>query len=313
MAENICPELLSFLQPNAASLRILVVESLSYLHGLRTMFPQAELYAVTADPDAVEGDIPEGVHWQILDYLSIPLPYMRGTFDYIISDLALEQADNPQDIAAGFSMFLKETGALLTSFRNIRHWSILQNLMEGHYYNIVSRLYAKHEFENLLYASFYKSVRMRQQQREAPKGLIARLTEAGFENVRGDLETEFYLVRADRSMPELALLKSMYTVHDREQLVRLIHRIEYDVERVSSINGLWQIVDRLAVFPAYLASLVRETVVHTMSFYQHLFAWPMKRNDFVYEMLRMSVAESVDPMERKRYYLLMNEFSNEKG
>ena len=89
MAENICPELLSFLQPNAASLRILVVESLSYLHGLRTMFPQAELYAVTADPDAVEGDIPEGVHWQILDYLSIPLPYMRGTFDYIISDLAL--------------------------------------------------------------------------------------------------------------------------------------------------------------------------------------------------------------------------------
>ena len=50
-----------------------------------------------------------------------------------------------------------------------------------------------------------------------------------------------------------------------------------------------------------------------MIFYQHLFAWPMKRNDFVYEMLRMSVAESVDPMERKRYYLLMNEFSNEKG
>ena len=312
MAENICPELLSFLQPNAASLRILVVESLSYLHGLRTMFPQAELYAVTADPDAVEGDIPEGVHWQILDYLSIPLPYMRGTFDYIISDLALEQADNPQDIAAGFSMFLKETGALLTSFRNIRHWSVLRNLMDGHYYNIVSRLYTRAEFENLLYASFYKSVRIRQQQREAPKGLIERLTVAGFENEQDDLETEFYLVRADRSMPELSLLKSMYTSAEREQMVRLIHRIEYNVERAASVHGLWEIVNRFGVFPAYLSSLVRETVVHTESFYRCLAEHSVGRNDFIYEMMDVSALESIDPLERERYRAMQIKMSHGK-
>ena len=312
MAEKIRPDLLAFLKPNAAPLRILVVESLSYLHELHKMFPQAELYAVAAEPDEAELDAPQGVHWQVLDYRAVPLPYSRNFFDYIISDLTFEQVDNPQDIAAGFSMFLKETGALLTSFRNIRHWSVLQNLMEGHYYNIVSRLYARPEFENLLYASFYKSVRVRQQQREAPDGLIERLIAAGFENECNDLETEFYLVRADRSMPELSLLKSMYTLAEREQMVRLIHRIEYDVECSTSVSSLWEIVDWLGVFPAYLASLARETVVHTESFYRCLAEHSVGRNDFIYEMMDVSALESIDPLERERYRAMQIKMSHGK-
>ena len=312
MAEKIRPDLLAFLKPNAAPLRILVVESLSYLHELHKMFPQAELYAVAAEPDEAELDAPQGVHWQVLDYLAVPLPYSRNFFDYIISDLTFEQVDNPQDIAAGFSMFLKETGALLTSFRNIRHWSVLQNLMEGHYYNIVSRLYARPEFENLLYASFYKSVRVRQQQREAPDGLIERLIAAGFENECNDLETEFYLVRADRSMPELSLLKSMYTLAEREQMVRLIHRIEYDVECSTSVSSLWEIVDWLGVFPAYLYSLVRETVVHTETFYQRLSECSNGHDDFIHEMVDVSAMESVDPIERECYRKMRRDMSNGK-
>ena len=312
MAEKIRPKLLSFLQPNAAFLRVLVVESLSYLTELRRMFPRAELYAVTVDMDALEMDAPTDVHWQILDYLSVPLPYTCGYFDYIISDLTLEKADNPQDIAAGFSMFLKETGAFLTSFRNIRHWSVLKNLMEGHYYNIVSRLYTRAEFENLLYASFYKSIRVQQQKREAPTGLIERLVTAGFENELDDLETEFYFVRADRSMPELSLLKSMYTKVAREQMVRLIHRIEYDVDRAYSVQSLWALLDRLSVFPAYAASLVRETVVHTESFYRCLAEHSVGRNDFIYEMMDVSALESVDPLERERYRAMQIKMSHGK-
>ena len=312
MAEKIRPDLLAFLKPNAAPLRTLVVESLSYLHELHRMFPQAELYAVAAEPDEAELDAPQGVHWQVLDYRAVPLPYSRNFFDYIISDLTFEQVDNPQDIAAGFSMFLKETGALLTSFRNIRHWSVLQNLMEGHYYNIVSRLYARPEFENLLYASFYKSVRVRQQQRESPDGLIERLIAAGFENECNDLETEFYLVRADRSMPELSLLKSMYTLAEREQMVRLIHRIEYDVECSTSVSSLWEIVDWLGVFPAYLSSLVRETVVHTKTFYQRLSECSNGYDDFIHEMVDVSAMESVDPIERECYRKMWRDMSNGK-
>ena len=310
MAEKIRSELLSFLVPDAAPLRVLVVESLEYLPQLRKMFPKAELHALAAECDPA--DIPTGVHWQELDYVTTPLPYERKYFDYIISDLALENVDNPQDIAAGFSLFLKDTGALLTSFRNIRHWSVLQNLMDGHYYSIVSRLYARAEFEKLLYASFYKSVLCQAQQRKAPPGMIDRLVTAGFENHDDDLEAEFYLIRADRSMPELSLIKSMYTSEQRRCIVRLLHRIEYDVVRVESTRSLWDEVTRLNIFPAYLAALIHETVVHTERFYRALFACSQGHDVYIQQLLHESAAESIDPVQQELYLSLQREYTHEE-
>ena len=310
MAEKIRSELLSFLVPDAAPLRVLVVESLEYLPQLRDMFPKAELHALAAECDPA--DIPTGVHWQELDYVTTPLPYERKYFDYIISDLALENVDNPQDIAAGFSLFLKDTGALLTSFRNIRHWSVLQNLMDGHYYSIVSRLYARAEFEKLLYASFYKSVLCQAQQRKAPPGMIDRLVTAGFENHDDDLEAEFYLIRADRSMPELSLIKSMYTSEQRRCIVRLLHRIEYDVVRVESTRSLWDEVTRLNIFPAYLAALIHETVVHTERFYRALFACSQGHDVYIQQLLHESAAESIDPVQQELYLSLQREYTHEE-
>lgn len=310
MAEKIRSELLSFLLPDAAPLRVLVVESLEYLPQLRKMFPKSELHALAAECDPA--DIPTGVHWQELDYVTTPLPYERKYFDYIISDLALENVDNPQDIAAGFSLFLKDTGALLTSFRNIRHWSVLQNLMDGHYYSIVSRLYARAEFEKLLYASFYKSVLCQAQQRKAPPGMIDRLVTAGFENHDDDLEAEFYLIRADRSMPELSLIKSMYTSEQRRCIVRLLHRIEYDVVRVESTRSLWDEVTRLNIFPAYLAALIHETVVHTERFYRALFACSQGHDVYIQQLLHESAAESIDPVQQELYLSLQRECTHEE-
>ncbi|AKT54661.1 hypothetical protein [Selenomonas sp. oral taxon 478] len=310
MAEKIRSELLSFLVPDAALLRVLVVESLEYLPQLQKMFPKSELHALAAECDPA--DIPTGVHWQELDYVTTPLPYERKYFDYIISDLALENVDNPQDIAAGFSLFLKDTGALLTSFRNIRHWSVLQNLMDGHYYSIVSRLYARAEFEKLLYASFYKSVLCQPQQRKAPPGMIDRLVTAGFENHDDDLEAEFYMIRADRSMPELSLIKSMYTSEQRRHIVRLLHRIEYDVVRVESTRSLWDEVTRLNIFPAYLAALIHETVVHTERFYRALFACSQGHDVYIQQLLHESAAESIDPVQQELYLSLQRECTHEE-
>ena len=313
VAEEIRPELHTFLKPTTIPLHILVVESLSYLPQLRQMFPRAALYAVTADPDRRDEIDLDGIHWQILDYLQVPLPYMRGYFDYILADLVLEQSENPQDIAAGFSMFLQETGSLLTSFRNIRHWSVLQNLMEGHYYNVVSRLFARPEFESLLYASFYKNVYFRVQQRAAPKELLDRLLAAEFANRQGDLETEFYLVRADRSMPELSLLKSMYTSAERAQMARLIHRVEYGVAMSDAVYQLWETVECLGVFPDYLAAFSRETVMHTASFYQRLVEEAPEHIDFIADMLKSSYDESVNSSDRACYQSLYETLINENA
>ncbi|WP_051650446.1 class I SAM-dependent methyltransferase [Selenomonas sp. AB3002] len=271
MPEKIEPELLYFLQPSALPVTILVVESVSYLPKLREMFPSARLLAVADEEDALD-ELPSGldVEFHCMDYLSERLPFPLQSLDYIISDLTLERAGNPQDIAAGFSTYLKETGAFLTSFRNIRHWSVLEELRDGHYYQVVSRLFARPEFERLLYASFYKNVHCHGQKRQAPAGVLEGLLAAGFENVGDDLETEYWLVRADRSMPEMALLKSMYTAEDRKQLSRLLHRIEYEVELTESCREFWDLWQELKLFSDYAGEFIHEAVFHPEAFFANL-------------------------------------------
>ena len=272
MPEKIKPELLQFLQPGDLPLKILVVESLVYLPKLRQMFPQASLYAVAADADDMLDYQGLGVAFTEVNYLDAPLPYPAEYFDYIISDLTLEQAGHPQDIAAGFAGFLKETGSFLTSFRNIRHWSQLEDLLAGHYYNVVARLFAWQEFERLLYASYYKMVFMERQKRPAEEKVLRKLMQAGFDNEGDDINTEFYLVRADRSMPEMALLKSMYTKEERRQLSIYLHRIEYDVEPEVNCREFWRFYRQTGMFADYTAAFIKQAVFHPRIFYRQLMA-----------------------------------------
>lgn len=315
MAEKIRPELLSFLTASELPLRILVVESLGYLPELRAMFPEASLYAAAADADRFER--PEfsglGVQFLELNYLAEPLPFGPEFFDYIISDLTLEQAGNPQDIAAGFSHFLKQTGAFLTSFRNIRHWSVVQELMDGHYYQVVARLFAKPEFEKLLYASYYKDVRVRPQRRAAPEGVVEHLVAAGFDNLHDDLETEYWLVFAARSMPELSLLKSFYTAEQRKELARLLHRIEYDVDLTAQTVAFWAFYARVGLFPDYAANFVKEACFHPERFYRHLFApSDAAQRETVRAMLGAACEAATTEEEARMLARLVEEFS-EKG
>ncbi len=309
MAEKIKPELLNFLAPGDLPLRILVVEGWRYLPELREMFPEASLYAVEPEPEVQEQEELRGlgVEWVVLDYRETPLPFPREFFDYILGDLTLEYVANPQDIAAGFSTFLKQTGAWLTSFRNIRHWSVLQSLMEGHYYQVVSRLYARQEFERLMYACFYKEVRMAAQRRAGEKALIERLESAGFDNSQGDMDVEFWLVRAARSMPEMALLKSMYTKEDRRELSFLLHRIEYGIDTENQCRRLWELYDKSSMFPDYVAAFAEQTVFHHRNFYENLIAFSMEREGLAREILKVALAETGREEERLMLRELMAE------
>ena len=264
--------LLDFIQPDDFFERILIVESVEYIPELRQRFPRAEIFAVVDDEDAPErfGDL--GIEFRVLDYRAERLPFGEEFFDAIIGDLTLEVVINPQDIAAGFAAYLKQTGVWLTSFRNIRHWSVLERLMEGHFGGIVSRLYAKAEFERLCYASFYKEVRMMPVERQSKDDLVGRLIECGFENINDDLQTEFWLVRAARSVAELALLKSMFTAEVRAQLSRLLHRIEYEIDSARSVEEFWRLYDREGLFVDYAAQFIRMTVVHRERFFRVLSA-----------------------------------------
>ena len=264
--DDIKPRLTDFISGEDFFRRILVVESAAYLNDLREIFPAAEIFFVTND-DEISFD---GAKIFRLDYREEPLPFEKEFFDAIIGDLTLEVVTNPQDIAAGFSTFLKQTGCWLTSFRNVRHWKILERLMRGAFGGIVSRFYTRTEFERLLYASFYKEVRFLPLKKNSPPELLERLIDCGFDNFDDDLQTEFWLVRASRSMPELALLKSMFTPEIRTEFSRLLHRIEYDVATEDSVKNFWAIIDTAGIFPDYAAAFIRSVVVHRENFYRNV-------------------------------------------
>ncbi len=262
--------LLDFVAPDDLFDSILVVDSVEYLPELRQRFPDAKIFVVTDDEDAPDQFSALDVDFRILDFRAERLPFDENFFDAIIGDLTLELVTNPQDIAAGFASYIKQTGFWLTSFRNVRHWSIIQRLMHGNFGAIATRLFAKSEFERLCYASFYKEVRMMPIVRRAKDDLVERLSDCGFENINDDLQTEFWLVRAARSMAELSLLKSMYSESIRAELSKLIRRIEYDVELERSVESFWALYDRENFFVEYVAQFIRMTVVHLDRFFQRL-------------------------------------------
>ena len=205
----------------------------------------------------------------MLNYREERLPFDAKFFDAIIGDLTLEVVINPQDIAAGFSTYIKETGVWLTSFRNLRHWKVLERLMRGYFNGIVSRLYTRQDFERLMFASFYKDVKFAPIIKKAPPEMLKKLLECGFENFSDDLETEFWLVRAARSIPELALLKSMFTPEIRAELARILHRIEYDIDVEENVKKFWRLYDETGMFAEYVTEFIDSIVVHRENFYKN--------------------------------------------
>ena len=264
--EAIKPSLMQFVTGEDFWQKILIVESVAYLRELRGRFPSAEIFFVTTDKHFHSDDV-EAV---VMDYREERLPFEKEFFDAIIGDLTLETVTNPQDIAKGFSTYIKQTGCWLTSFRNIRHWRNLQMLMRGNYGVIFSRLYARTNFERLLYSSFYKEVKTLPLKKNAPPEFLEQLITCGFDNFDDDLQTEFWLVRANRSVAEIALLKSMFTPEVRVDLARILHRIEYDIATAESVEKFWQLFDAEGIFADYAASFIRSVVVHRENFYRNV-------------------------------------------
>ena len=246
--------------------KILIVESGEYISILAEMYPNAEIFFVTTEEDFFD----ERAKILVMDYREEILPFELEFFDLIIGDLTLEVVVNPQDIAAGFSRYIKQTGIFLTSFKNIRHWKILEKLMGGRFNGIVSRFYTRTNFERLMTASFYKDVKFSPVIKTAPPKLLAKLIECGFENYGDDLEVEIWQVRAARSIPELSLLKSMYTAEFRAEFARIIHRIEYDIEIADSVKNFWKLYDEVGMFTDYAAEFINEIVIHRENFNKNL-------------------------------------------
>lgn len=282
--------LLQFLCPTTEKLRILVIESCAYLPELRNMMPQAELSAVTADELAAE-ELKRrklDVYFEIMDYREKVLPYEKENFDYIIAERCLEEGDNPQDMAAGIGQYIKQTGSLLTSFRNIRHWKVIKSLMTGHFYHFCRYLYAKPEMERLLIASYYKEAVFAPLYDNAPEGFADSLEAAGFENRRNELQVSEWLVKAARSTADIANLKSFFTPEIRRRLSRLMRRLEYGIAPRQNFSSLVELCHREQIFPAYLAAFSKEAIIHTGAFFMVLLQQAIlpEQQDFCWKLMQ---------------------------
>jgi len=71
-------------------------------------------------------------------------------------------------------------------------------------------------------------------------------------------------------MPELALLKSMFTSEVRAEFSRIIHRIEYDIATEDSVKNFWRHFDDEKIFPDYAAAFIRSVVVHRENFWRNM-------------------------------------------
>lgn len=289
--------LLRFLRPTQVALSVLVVESLSYLPKLREMLPKAALFAVTAEPERAEVALLQDldVSWSFLDYREVALPFAHGSFDYIISDRCLETAGNPQDIAAGFGLYLQPTGYFLTSFLNVRHWSVLEDLRKGHFYAIVRRIFARLEIETLMAASFYKEVSFLPVLFEASQEVLARWESVEFENQRRDLDVKFWLCCARRTADEIAPLKECFTPAVRRRLVTLLRRLEYGIETTENAASFWQLYRTEGIFPEYLFDFAEQTIVHLASLFKTLLqtAEPSLARELIKTAHRKAVADDV--------------------
>ena len=261
-------ELLRFFETGEMLRSLLVIESVQYLPALRNRFPDADLYAVVSDRDLATAPETDGmgVKWTVLDYREEVLPFPRKSFDVVLSERMLENVANPQDIASGIGTFIKDTGYLLTSFENIRYWRVLRELMDGHYYAIVRRRYAKPEFERLLYASFYKDIFFAPKRGGEAEKDIERFEAAGFENRLNDLDTEVWLVKALRSSSDVVQLKAAYTPETRKRLATLLRRVEYGIDLSDTVGALWALIDKEGCSAGYIGRFSASIVIHRDAF-----------------------------------------------
>ena len=262
--ESLSKDVLYFVPSGPAPLRVLVIETSRLLPALREKLPNAHITAVTEYDVVPEARELAGlnVSWSVLDYRVTPLPFAEGSFDLIVAEPVLSYVLDPYDLLLALGRLLTDVGVLVTSFRNVRYHGVLEELMKGEFPERERHLYAKKEIVRLLNDTLFKEIIFSPGEQDE-KGSAERFAAMGFENMDDDLSTAVYLVRACRSTAEVANLKGLYTKKTCTELARVLHRIEYDVEREKNVEALKELCRAEGIFPEYLEDFVRETVLHT--------------------------------------------------
>ena len=258
-------DLTEFLSGGLLPLNILTTESSLYLPRLRELYPNAKLFALTNCEEAVNykkyRDL--GVNWSLNENIKI---FDERFFDIIIAESLLTYTKNSYDDLMNISRALKETGYLLSTFKNIRYAPVLNELKEGRFPFRDEKLYAKTEIVKMLNDAVFKEIAFLPMETDlSVKDTAKEFINAGFENFNDDLLTKIWMFKASVSTSSVLALKELYDKETRKNLAKLIRRVEYDIEREKNLENLWNFIEEHAVFPDYLLGFVEEICVYKES------------------------------------------------
>ena len=249
-------ELLKFVPPNFLDIAVLVIESEKILSDLRKILPAAKIALLTAEPSPATKKICNECRADLID----ELPSAPKIFELIIAPQVLTVGENFYATLLTLNHLLKDSGALLTEFFNVRFVGVLESLRCGRFSNNERRFWAKADVVKLLNDAIYKEIHFLPGARE---NFSADTWESfGFENFSDDLTTKIWLVKACKCTAEVAALKDLFTHEIRAELSRILHRIEYGIDVEENFRRLIELCDREGIFDEYLSDFIEQVVVH---------------------------------------------------
>ena len=248
--------ILNFVPLNFFDAQVLLIESVGLLSGLREILPAAQIALLTKEISPETKKLCDKFRADLID----ELPTAPKIFDLIIAPDVLTVGENFYARLMAFNHLLKDSGALLTEFYNVRFVRVLENLRQGKFFNNEKRLWAKADVVKLLDDAIYKEIHFLP---GATENFSADEWEnLGFENFNNDLTTKIWLVKACKCTAEVAALKEIFTPEVRADLSRLIHRIEYDIDAEENFQRLIELCEREGIFDEYLRDFINQVVVH---------------------------------------------------
>ena len=191
------------------------------------------------------------------------LPVEPKIFDVVIAREIFTYAADFYRKLLEINHTLKDSGYLLTEFKNVRSVEILEKLRRGEFTTTEQRFFAKSDVVKILDDAIYKEIRFLPGER-VEKNILA-WEKFGFENFNEDLITRNWIVKARKCTAEVAALKEIYTEEIRAELARILHRIEYDIETEKNLIALKNLCEREKIFYDYLSDFIDQTVIHEKS------------------------------------------------
>lgn len=258
-------DLTCFLSGGPAPVRWLLVESLTYIRKIAALYPRSTFTVVTEIEEAAELTEFAGldIRWVFTDYRRERLPLPDHSFDMTLVEDMLSRAYEPYDLLMDISRKLTDVGVLYGDFLNVRYTGVLEALKQGEFPFREKRLYAKSEMVRMLDDTLFKEIDFVPGDMDDDEELAKQWEKQGYSNINYELATRRYLFRAATSTAAVANLKGLYTPAVRKELARILHRIEYDVQKAENIEKLHQLCQRENIFPEYLQDFIMESCYHT--------------------------------------------------